>query len=247
MFRNHVLYTSFAISFQCVLFLQRHDKMLDFGQPGLAVFDMDSTLITVECIDEIAGLVGQKQKVSAVTERAMQGELDFAQSLRERVALLVGVSAGDLQQLFEPLPLTPGAEQFISWLHQRGWHTAVVSGGFTWFTDQVQQRLKLRFAQANTLCWHNGRLTGKVEEPIVDAQAKANYLRLWAEELHLPLYQTLAVGDGANDIPMLSAAGFGVAFCAKPAVQQQADLSINEPNLMAIAHYFEVQALNNHG
>lgn len=221
--------------------------MLNFRQPGLAVFDMDSTLITVECIDEIAALVGRKQEVSEVTERAMRGELDFAQSLKQRVALLEGVKKQALQHLFEPIPLTPGAEELINWLHSRGWKTAVVSGGFTWFTEQVKQKLQLHYAHANTLCWHDDQLTGVVSEPIVDAQAKADYLKLWAEELGLPIHQTLAIGDGANDIPMLEMAGFGVAFCAKPAVQQRADLSINEPNLMAIAHYFEAKALTNHG
>ena len=127
--------------------------MLDFNQPGLAVFDMDSTLITVECIDEIAALVGRKDEVAKITERAMRGELDFAQSLRQRVALLTGVSRQQLQQLFEPIPFTPGAEAFVQWLHQRGWQTALVSGGFTWFTEQVNQRLQLRFAHANSLCW----------------------------------------------------------------------------------------------
>ena len=221
--------------------------MLDFNQPGLAVFDMDSTLISIECIDEIAALVGKKEEVSAVTERAMRGELDFAQSLTQRVALLEGISKAQLQQLFNPIPFTKGAEEFIAWLHQHGWKTAVVSGGFTWFTDQVKDKLQLSFAHSNRLSWKNNKLTGSVIPPIVDAQTKANYLKMWAEQLQIPTQQTLAVGDGANDIPMLDAAGFGVAFCAKPKVQQHASISVDEPNLMAIAHYFEAQVIDNHG
>jgi len=221
--------------------------MLDFNQPGLAVFDMDSTLISIECIDEIAALVGKKDEVSAVTERAMRGELDFAQSLTQRVALLEGISKAQLQQLFNPIPFTTGAEDFIRWLHQHGWKTAVVSGGFTWFTDQVKNQLQLNFAHANCLSWKNNKLTGSVSQPIVDAQSKANYLKMWADQLQIPLQQTLAVGDGANDIPMLDAAGFGVAFCAKPAVQEHANISIDEPNLMAIADFFEAQVVDNHG
>lgn len=221
--------------------------MLNFNRPGLAVFDMDSTLITVECIDEIAALVGRKDEVANITERAMRGELDFAQSLRQRVALLAGISRQQLQQLFEPIPFTPGAEALIQWLHQRGWHTALVSGGFTWFTEQVKQRLQLKFAHANSLCWDADKLTGQVTEPIVDAKTKALCLQQWAQQLHISREQTLAIGDGANDIPMLEAAGFGVAFCAKPAVQAVADLSIDEANLMAIANYFETQAITHNG
>lgn len=219
----------------------------DFKRPGLAVFDMDSTLITIECIDELASLVGQKQRVSEITEQAMRGELDFSQSLVQRVALLKGITQQQLQQFFDPIPFTPGAESLVAWLHERGWVTAVVSGGFTWFTKQLQQRLRLHKAQANQLIWQHDQLTGDVERPIVDAQAKAEFLRLWANELDIPRSQTVAIGDGANDIPMLEAAGFGVAFCAKPALQKVATLSINEPNLMAIADYFEKQAVGTHG
>src|SRR5690554_2471106 len=167
--------------------------MLDFNKLGLAVFDMDSTLITIECIDEIAALIGHKEQVSSITERAMRGELDFAQSLKQRVALLTGVTREQLRTIFEPIPYTPGAKALIAWLHQRGWKTAVVSGGFTWFTEQVQNELKLTFGQANILNWKDSKLTGQVDEPIVDAQTKAQCLLRWAMELGIPNHQTLAV------------------------------------------------------
>lgn len=218
--------------------------MLDFSKPGLAIFDMDSTLITIECIDEIAVIAGRKQEVSAITERAMQGELDFAESLKARVAALRGVRREQLQQLFEPIPFTPGAQELLHWLHKKGWETALVSGGFTWFAEAVSQSLKLDFCLANHLIWNNDVLTGEVEEPIIDAQTKAACLVQWARAIDVPIYQTLAVGDGANDIPMLNAAGFGIAFCAKPALREVADLVIDEPDLMAIVRYFEQQTVN---
>lgn len=213
--------------------------MVDFSKPGLAVFDMDSTLIGIECIDEIAALVGCKAEVSAITEQAMRGELDFADSLKARVALLRGVRKQQLQQLFQPIPLTSGAIQLVSWLQERQWAVGVVSGGFTWFTDQVAQVLNLDFSHANTLLWDNEQLSGEVADPVVDAQSKAQYLTLWARELELPLTQTLAVGDGANDIPMFQQAGFSVAFCAKPKVQAVADYCVDEPDLAQLIHYFE--------
>lgn len=213
--------------------------MLDFSKPGLAIFDMDSTLISIECIDEIAALAHRKDEVSVITERAMRGELDFAESLKARVAVLKGVQRSQLAQLFAPIPFTQGAPELIQWLQQRGWKTAVVSGGFTWFTNQVQSSLKLNFSAANTLLWQDDVLTGEVAEPIVAAHTKAELLQQWAHEIGIPLSQTLAVGDGANDIPMLKLAGFGVAFCAKANVKQHADVAIDEPNLMALAAYFE--------
>ncbi|WP_417659895.1 phosphoserine phosphatase SerB [Pseudidiomarina sp.] len=219
--------------------------MLDFSKPGLAIFDMDSTLITIECIDEIAAIAGCKREVSLITERAMRGELDFAESLKARVAKLRGVRRTQLEQLFDPIPFTPGAQELLYWLHQKGWKTALVSGGFTWFAAPVSQTLKFDFCLANRLVWDNDVLTGEVEEPIVDARIKAECLERWASEADIPMHQTLAVGDGANDIPMLNAAGFGVAFCAKPSLQEIADLIIDEPDLMAIVRYFEQQIVNN--
>ncbi|WP_417667074.1 phosphoserine phosphatase SerB [Pseudidiomarina sp.] len=218
--------------------------MLDFSKPGLAIFDMDSTLITIECIDEIAAIAGCKNEVSLITERAMRGELDFAESLKARVAALRGVRRAQLEQLFDPIPFTPGAQELLHWLHQKGWKTALVSGGFTWFAASVSKALKLDFCLANHLVWDNDMLTGDVDEPIVDARIKAECLERWASEANVPLHQTLAVGDGANDIPMLTAAGFGVAFCAKPALREIADLVIDEPDLMAIVRYFEQQTIN---
>lgn len=213
--------------------------MPDFSKPGLVIFDMDSTLITIECIDEIAALAGCKDEVSAITERAMRGELDFAQSLRERVAALTGVTARQMNAIFEPIPFTPGAEKLVNWLQQHQWQVGVVSGGFTWFTDKVQEHLGLNFFHANSLLWNADRLTGEVAEPIVDAQTKADCLVNWATELGIENSQTIAIGDGANDIPMLEAAGFGIAFCAKPALRNVADLCIDTPDLSAVIDYFE--------
>jgi len=213
--------------------------MPDFSKPGLAIFDMDSTLITIECIDEIATLAGCKDEVSAITERAMRGELDFAQSLRARVAALTGVTAQHMGAIFEPIPFTPGAEKLVNWLQLHQWQVGVVSGGFTWFTNKVQEHLGLNFCHANSLLWNGDRLTGEVVEPIVDAQTKADCLANWAAELGIENSQTIAIGDGANDIPMLEAAGFGIAFCAKPALRNVADLCIDAPDLSAVIDYFE--------
>lgn len=212
---------------------------LDFSKPGLALFDMDSTLITIECIDELAALVGKKQQVSEITERAMRGELDFASSLKERVAALAGVREDQLDALFKPIPLTEGAAELVAWLHSKGWKVGVVSGGFTWFTEQVKEQLNLDFARANVLVWQQQQLSGEVAEPIIDAQAKVSALHEWAQQLGIPLSQTLAIGDGANDIPMLKAAQFGVAFQAKEALRQVADLCVDEGGLMKVADYFE--------
>ncbi|WP_411360479.1 phosphoserine phosphatase SerB [Pseudidiomarina salilacus] len=213
--------------------------MVNLSQPGLVVFDMDSTLITIECIDELAALVDRKAEVAAITAAAMRGELDFAGSLRQRVAVLAGLERDQLAQLFQPIPLTLGAAELITWFRQKGWRTAVVSGGFTWFTEQLASAIGLDQHCANSLLWDADKLTGKVAEPIVDAQRKASQLKVWAEHYQIPLAQTIAVGDGANDQAMLEAAAVGVAFCAKPALQAVADIVINEPNLMALAHHLQ--------
>lgn len=213
--------------------------MLDFSQPGLAVFDMDSTLIRIECIDEIAALAGCKQQVEEITAAAMRGELDFAASLQQRVALLAGVEEHTLASIFSPLPLTHGAQGLLLWLRQRGWKTALVSGGFSWFADQLKQHLQLDAAIANQLEIRDGRLSGRVIAPIIDAQAKAEQLHRLAKQWGIALSNTLAVGDGANDIPLLQAAGFSVAFQAKAVVKRHAQLAIDEADLMAIARFFE--------
>lgn len=213
--------------------------MITLQQPGLVVFDMDSTLITIECIDELADLVGKKAEVSAVTEAAMRGELDFAESLRARVQLLAGVERSKLAELFQPLPLSVGALQLIEWFHQHGWRAALVSGGFTWFSEQVAQALALDAHHANTLLWQGDKLTGEVAEPIVDAHYKATYLQQLAEQWDIPLHNTIAVGDGANDSSMLAVAGLGVAYCAKPALREVADVCLDTPDLMQLAHHLQ--------
>lgn len=215
--------------------------MINFSQPGVAVFDMDSTLIGIECIDEIAAIAEIKPQVAAITAAAMRGEVDFSASLQQRVALLKGIEERTLATIFSPPPLTPGARELIQWLQGWGWKTAVVSGGFTWFAEQLKQLLRLDEAVANRLEIIDGRLTGQVFSPIIDAQAKAEQLTKLAQRWNIPAHNTLAIGDGANDIPMLKAAGFGIAFCAKATVQQHAQLVINDNNLMAIAHYFDDQ------
>lgn len=217
--------------------------MLDFSQPGLVVFDMDSTLIGIECIDEIAALAGCKAEVEGITAAAMRGEVDFSASLQQRVALLAGIEESMLEQIFSPPPVTSGARQLVQWFHQRGWKTAVVSGGFTWFAEQLKQLIHLDAAVANTLEIVAGRLTGRVIEPIIDADAKAFQLGRLARMWDISLSNTIAVGDGANDIPMLQAAAFGVAFQAKEKVKQHAQLAIDDHDLMAIARYLEAQGI----
>ena len=200
----------------------------------LVVLDVDSTLIRDEGIDLLAELAGTKNEVAALTERAMRGELDFEQSLRARVALLRGLHAGQLAQVRDQLELTPGARRFVRTLKQLGCHVGIVSGGFTALTDRFVVELGLDFAVANELEIEGGRLTGQLIGPIVDRAGKAAALRRFAAEFDVPLAQTVAVGDGANDIDMIEAAGLGIAFNGKPALRAAADASLNVASLDAV-------------
>ncbi|AYA42348.1 phosphoserine phosphatase [Xenorhabdus nematophila] len=202
--------------------------------PGLLVMDMDSTAIQIECIDEIARLAGVGDKVADITERAMQGELDFSESLRERVAQLAGADAVILQQVMETLPLMPGLTSLVRKLQSLDWHVAIASGGFTYFADNLRQQLRLFAAVANHLEVKEGKLTGKVRGPIVDAKYKATTLIRLAEELGVPLSQTVAIGDGANDLKMIRKAGLGIAYHAKPKVYAHAKVSIRHGDLMGV-------------
>ncbi len=207
-------------------------------RPGLLFMDMDSTLIQCECIDEIADFLGIKPQVAAITERAMRGELDFAASLTERVQLLAGLEESVLDRVYaERIRLTPGAEELIATLKAHGWKVGVVSGGFTWFTRRLQARLGLDYALANELEIHDGRLTGGIQGAIVDAQAKKQALLSQAAAWSIPLEQTVAVGDGANDLPMILAAGLGIAFHAKPAVVEQAPAAITNGGLDKVLEF----------
>ena len=204
------------------------------AQPGLLLMDMDSTAIQIECIDEIAKLAGVGEQVAAVTELAMQGKLDFSESLRGRVATLKDHSVTILEQVAAAIPITPGLPQLIAALHRRGWQVGIVSGGFTFFTERLKPLLGLDFTHANTLGIEGGRLSGIVIGEIVDAAVKARTLREWADSLGLEMRQTVAAGDGANDLKMLAAAGLGVAFHAKPVVRAQAAAAINSGGIEAI-------------
>ncbi|MDZ4141930.1 MAG: phosphoserine phosphatase SerB [Methylotenera sp.] len=195
---------------------------------GLCVMDMDSTLISIECIDEIADMIGIKPQVAAITERSMLGELDFAQSLRERVALLKGLKESDLMRVLnERLTLNPGATEWIATCKKNNITTLLVSGGFTFFADRVKAILALDYAVSNTLEIIDGKLTGNILGDIVDAQVKANELIKLRDKLGLTAAQTIAIGDGANDLKMMQAAGIGVAYHAKPIVQAQANYALN--------------------
>ncbi len=207
------------------------------SKPGLVLFDMDSTLIQMECIDEIAKLADVGDKVSQVTELAMQGKLDFSQSLLERVACLEGVPVALLQSIRDRIPLMPGVSKLIWTLQQNGWKVALASGGFTFFADYVKQRLGLDYAISNVLEQNNGLLTGKVVGDIVDAQVKANTVAKLAKQYGIPAAQTLAVGDGANDLKMMGAAALGIAFHAKPIVVEQAGAAVHFAGLDCILDY----------
>ena len=196
--------------------------------------DMDSTAIQIECIDEIAKLAGTGELVSAITESAMRGELDFEQSLRRRVGTLKGAPESILQQVRSNLPLMPGLEETIRTLQQHGWKTAIASGGFTYFADYLKDLLQLDFAVSNQFDIENGKLTGFVKGDVVDAQYKAAVLQRLRDKYGIAPQNSIAIGDGANDLAMMNAAGLGVAFHAKPKVQQQAQVVVNFADLTAL-------------
>ncbi len=198
----------------------------DLSKPGLIVMDMDSTAIEIECIDEIAKLAGVGDEVSEVTERAMQGELDFEQSLRQRVGKLAGADESILESVRSTLPMMEDLRELVSTLQALGWKTAIASGGFTYFSDYLKQELNLDHAQSNTLEIVNGKLTGNVLGDVVTAQTKANIVEELATQFDIEMHNTVAVGDGANDLVMMDAAGLGVAFHAKPKVEQQAQTAV---------------------
>ena len=235
----------FALSAEQTQWLDSHSvdaailPDMAFSDLGLIISDMDSTLITIECIDEIAAGNGLKAQVAAITERSMAGELDFADSLRERVALLKGLPETELAHVYDyVLQLTAGAETLIAACKQHGVKFMLVSGGFTYFTERLKSQLGLDYAYANELEITDGKLTGKLTGRMIDAQAKADLLRQHAQKLNIPLSHTLAMGDGANDIPMIQAAGFGVAFHAKPKTRSMADICINHGGLDAVYNCF---------
>ena len=200
----------------------------------LVVLDADSTLIREEAIELLAEAAGSLAHVALVTERAMRGELDFAASLRERVATLAGLDVAVFEQARARMTPTPGVQELIDGVHAVGGRVGVVSGGFHELLDPLASRLGLDFCRANRLEVEDGRLTGRVLGDIVDAEAKARALEEWAAASGVPLHRTIAVGDGANDLRMLDRAGLSVAFCAKPLVREQADVSIDRPDLSGV-------------
>lgn len=202
----------------------------------LVVFDMDSTLIEAEVIDELAKRAGVGEQVMSITDRAMRGELNFKDSFSERVALLKGLSASVLEDIANTLPVTEGAAHLISVLRRLGYRTAIVSGGFTYFAKALQAQLGIDYVFANELDIENGLVTGRVTGDVVDGERKAQLLRQLAQAEDISLQQVIAVGDGANDLPMLSIAGLGIAFRAKPLVQEAAEQSISTLGLDAILY-----------
>jgi phosphoserine phosphatase len=228
---------SVAVEFRPGLWLRGFTPPLRLADFRLVAFDMDSTLINIECIDEVAAAAGRKAEVAAITEAAMRGEIpDYAESLRRRLALLKGVPVSALQAVqAERLQLNPGVENFVRACRNAGLKTLLVSGGFTFFSEPVRARLQIDFAHANTLHVEDGRLTGAlVPRPwgeVVDGAEKRRVLLEVAELMGIAPAQTIAVGDGANDLPMMAAAGLSIAFHAKPAVREQAMVSITEGGL----------------
>jgi phosphoserine phosphatase len=202
----------------------------------LVAFDMDSTLIEAEVIDELAAAAGVGEQVAEITERAMRGEIDFTESFHERVALLKGLNGDVLQEIAERLPVTEGAERLIRNLKSLGYTTVILSGGFNYFGNYLKDKLGIDYVFANELDMEDGVVTGKVTGTVVDGNRKAQLLREIAEKEGIRLEQTIAVGDGANDLPMLSIAGLGIAFRAKPLVQESAKQSISTLGLDGVLY-----------
>ena len=206
----------------------------------LAVMDMDSTLITIECIDEIADLQGLKPQVSTITEAAMRGEIDYPESLRRRVALLKGLDVAALDRVYhERLRLSPGAEPLLAAFKAAGLKTLLVSGGFTFFTEKLQARLGLDFTHSNVLGIAGGKLAGTVTGTIVDAEEKARKLAAICARIGCTPAEAIAIGDGANDLKMMAVAGLSVAYRAKPVVRAQASAAISHNGLDAVLNLFD--------
>lgn len=203
----------------------------------LLICDMDSTIIEQECIDELADFIGKKKEIAAITERAMNGELVFEDALKERVTMLEGLDESVLQEAFDKkITFMPGAKELVTTMKQNGARAVLVSGGFTFFTSRVQQKIGFDFEEANILEIKNGKLTGKVKEPILGKEAKFNALRFHADDLGINPFMALAVGDGANDLPMLQSAGLGVAYHAKPNVKAAAKAQIDTCDLKSLLY-----------
>jgi phosphoserine phosphatase len=200
----------------------------------LVVFDVDSTLINEEAIELLAEHSGNREKVAEITERSMRGEIDFSTSLIERVATLKGLPESVLEQTAQSLTPTKGASELIQEIHARGGLAAAVSGGFIQLLNGLKRELNLDYARANTLGVNDGMLTGEVVGELVNREAKARYLKLWAEDNGIPLDRTFAIGDGANDLGMMAIAGVSVAFCAKPIVRENAKVVIDERDLAQV-------------
>ena len=204
----------------------------------LICFDMDSTLIQTECIDELAMRAGVGDKVKAITESAMRGEIDFKESFTKRVALLKGLDVSVMREIAESLPITEGVDRLMAVLKRCGYKIAILSGGFTYFGEYLQRRYGIDYMYANELeIDDNGRLTGRYLGEVVDGHRKAELLKLIAQVEKVNLAQTIAVGDGANDLPMLSEAGLGIAFHAKPRVVANAKQSINTIGLDGVLYF----------
>lgn len=212
---------------------------ITLSQPSLCVMDGDATLINEETIDELARYAGVGERVAAITARAMNGELDFKAALRERVALLKGMDSAIVQRTAEQLTFTHGAKQLIDTLHKHGWKIGVVSGGFHEVVDTLADEIGVDMVLANRLGVADNTLTGELVGEIVTKERKREQMLEWAQQLHVPTSQILALGDGANDIPMLQAAGLGIAFCAKPHVQEQVAYQINTRDLSLALTYFQ--------
>jgi phosphoserine phosphatase len=235
--RQRIAEASFAAQLDAT-FIEPGRRLEDFA---VLAMDMDSTLITIECIDEIADMQGLKPQVAKITEAAMRGELEFRESLTRRVALLAGLDASALQRVYdERLQLSPGAEKMLAAVQAAGLKTLLVSGGFTFFTDRMKARLRLDAARSNRLEIVDGKLTGRIEGEIVDADEKMRAVQRMCSEIGVAPARAIVMGDGANDLKMMGIAGLSVAFRAKPIVQSQANVALNFSGLDGILSLFHV-------